>query len=287
VSFPYVISHEKLNLYITVLDISSLYLHEETIPEILDQLAQSIKKDGCLKHPVIVDGKTHVVLDGMHRVAALEKLGYARIPVCLVDYENPTITVGCWYRTIKGDKALEQNVTQPHQVGLTFEKVNEVDDRRLGVSSVVAAMKGQEKAFLVCSPFRNLKEAYDIIKRIEERLKTSGFEVAYETELDALSKLRRQDVDAVLLTPKLTKSAIISTALSGSVFSYKATRHVIPARPLDLDVPLSLLKDDKKSLEAVNEEMRRMLQKRRLRRVAAGSVLKGRRYEEDLYLFEE
>jgi len=287
VSFPYVISHEKLNLYITALDISNLYLHEETIPDILDQLAQSIKKDGCLKHPVIVDNKTHVVLDGMHRVAALEKLGYARIPVCLVDYENPTIRVGCWYRTTKGVKALERIITRPNQVGFTFEEVNEVDDKKLGISPVVAAMKSREKGFFVCSPFRNLKEAYDIIKRIEEKLKRSGFEVAYETELDALNKLREQDVDAVFLTPKLIKSAIISTALSGSVFSYKATRHVIPARPLNLDVPLNLLKDDKKSLEEVNEEMRQMLQERRLRRVAAGSVLKGRRYEEDLYLFEE
>jgi len=287
VSFPYVISHEKLNLYISVLDITSLYLHEETIPDILDQLAQSIKKDGCLKHPVIVDDKTHVVLDGMHRVAALEKLGYARIPVCLVDYENPTITVGCWYRTIKGIKALEHVISRPYQTGLTLEEVNEVDDEKLGVLPVAAAIKSLEKSFFVCSPFRNLKEAYDVIKRIEERLKRSGFEVAYETELDALSKLREQDVDAVLLTPKLTKSAIISTALSGSVFSYKATRHVIPARPLDLDVPLNLLKDSKKPLEEVNEELRQMLQKRRLRRVAAGSVIKGRRYEEDLYLFEE
>lgn len=285
--FPYVISHEKLNLYITVLDISNLYLHEETIPEILDQLAQSIKQDGCLKHPVIVDSKTHVVLDGMHRVAALKKLGYARIPVCLVDYENPTITVGCWYRTIKGAKALEHIVTRSKQAGLTFEEVNEVDDKKLGVSPIVAAIKNREKGFFVCSPFRNPKEAYDIIKRIEEKLKRSSFEVAYETELDALIKLREQVVDAVLLTPKLTKSAIISTALSGSVFSYKATRHVIPARPLNLDVPLDLLKDDKKPLEAVNEELRQMLQKRRLKRVAAGSILKGRRYEEDLYLFEE
>lgn len=286
-SYSYVVSHEKLSLYITLLDINDLHLHEEILPDILSQLARSIELDGCLNHPVIADKKSFVVLDGMHRVAALEKLGCKWVPVCLVDYKNPAITVGCWYRAIKGDNALESIVTQARQASLTVEEVKNIDDTKVGVSPIVAAVKNRRKSFLVCSSFRSLKEAYDLIKQIEEGLRKLSFEVWYETELDALKKLREHKVDVVLLTPKLSKSSIINTALSGRVFSHKATRHVIPARPLYLNVPLSLLRSSEKTLDEVNSELKRLLQKRRLKHVAAGSILNGRRYEEDLYLFEE
>jgi len=280
------ISHGRFNLHITMLDISNLHLHEETIPNLLDKLAQSITLDGCLKHPVIVDKASLVVLDGMHRVAALEKLECKRIPVCLVDYKNPAITVGCWYRAIKGAKALEHVLTQARQLGLKIEKVEKIDDAKIGLSSIVAAVKNRKDAFFICFSFRSLKEAYDIIKQIEEGLEKLALEVTYETELDALTKLQDHEVDAVLLTPKLTKSSIINAALSRSLFSYKTTRHIIPARPLYLNVPLSLLRSNEKPLNEINKELKRMLQKRHLKHVAAGSILNGRRYEEDLYLFE-
>jgi len=70
------------------------------------------------------------------------------------------------------------------------------------------------------------------------------------------------------------------------VFSYKATRHIIPARPLYVNAPLSLLKNDNRPLSEVNDELRLMLQKRHLTHVPAGSLLNGRRYEEDLYIFK-
>jgi len=284
---PYVIPHEKMNLYIAILDISDLHLHEEIIPDLLDELVRSIELDGLLKHPVIVDKGSLVVLDGMHRVAALERLGCKRIPACLVDYENSAITVGCWYRALKGAGALEHLNNQIRELGLTIQQVRKIDDTKIGVSPIVAAVKNREKVFLVRCPFRGLKEAYDIIKQIEEELKKFDLDVTYETELDALSKLRDHEVDVVLLTPRVTKGSIINTALSGSVFSFKTTRHVIPARPLNLNVPLTLLRNSEKSINGVNNELKGMLQRRHLKHVAAGSVLDGRRYEEDLYLFEE
>jgi hypothetical protein len=34
-------------------------------------------------------------------VAAAKKIGYKYIPACLVDYYNPGIHIGCWYRMFK------------------------------------------------------------------------------------------------------------------------------------------------------------------------------------------
>jgi len=284
-AIPYVIRHEQLELRIAVSNIADLHLHEEVVPELLDELVRAIDSDGCLKHPVIVDDVSHVVLDGMHRVAALKRLGCVRCPVCFVDYANPAVTVGCWYRAIKGAKALRGVAAEVERLSFDVEQVRSIDEERIGVSPILAALKNLESDFLVRASFRDLKKAYDIVKEVEEGLRASSFEVSYETEDDALRMLRGAKVDAVLLTPRLTKDCIISTALSGEVFSYKATRHVVPARPLHVDVPLSLLQGDR-AVDAVNEELGRRLERRRLRLVSAGNVFKGRRYEESVYVFE-
>jgi len=285
-SFPYTISHKGLDLHITVLDIDALRLHEEVLPDLLKKVTQYIRQDGYVKDPIIVDYGSLIVLDGTHRLAALKKMGCKWIPVCLVDYENPTITVGCWYRTIKGVRTMGGILKEIKQMGFDIEEVGEIDKPKIGISPVVAAVKSWKKSFLVCSSFGNLMEAFNIVKRIEERLKLSAFNVEYETESDALRKLQERGVDVVVLTPKAEKGCIVGHAQKGRIFPYKMTRHVVPARPLHVDVPLNLLEGNERSLFEINKELKRLLKRRRLKHVVAGSVIDGRRYEEDLYLFE-
>lgn len=282
----FVIKTEKMDLRIAIVDIDTFLLHEDPIPELLEQLTASIKDDGCLNHPIIVDSESFLILDGVHRVAALKKLKCKRIPVCLVDYKNPVIQIFSWYRTIKGTDTVERLLAQVKHLGLNAEKINQINENIVGVSPTVAAVKTINESFLVNSKFENLKEAYDIIEHIETRLKTIGFKIKYETEYDAQQRLAHRQTDAVLFTPKLTKQAIIETARSGKTFAHKASRHIIPARPMRLCVPLNLLKSNK-SLSEVNEELKSMLHKKRLKHVPSGSVFEGRRYEEDLYVFEE
>jgi len=281
-----VITNEKLNLRIAVLEISALLLHEETIPEFLEQLTWSIKKDGCLNHPIIVDAESLLVLDGVHRVAALKRLGCKRIPACLVDYKSPAVQIFNWYRTIGRVNTIESLLSEVKHVASSVEKVDQINENSIGTSPVAAALKTMNKSFLVNYPFESLKEAYDIIKRVEERLKTVGFEVGYETESDAQRRLNKHQADAVLYTPRLTKQVIIETARSGKTFAYKATRHIIPARPLHLCVPLHLLKD-KRPLMELNEMLKSTLLKKQVRHLPPGSLFEGRRYEEDLNVFEE
>jgi len=69
--------------------------HEKGSPLYLEMLKQEIFRDGMLKYPIIADQKTHVILDGMHRWLALKSLGYALMPVILVDaFHNPEVRVG-------------------------------------------------------------------------------------------------------------------------------------------------------------------------------------------------
>ncbi len=282
---PYVIAHNRINLHISIVNIDDLHIHEEIIPEALRRLVESITSDKLIKHPVIVDEASLVVLDGMHRVAAMKKLGYKWIPVCLVDYENPAISLNAWYRTISGTDAFDLTISEVTKAKLRLTEIREIDAAEIGVSPTVAAIKGHKKAFLVCSLFQSLLEAYKIIQQLEDRLKSSSLEIVHETEADALRKLEEKKVDVVMLTPKLTKDSVKSTALSGKVFAFKSTRHVIPARPMYLNIPLSLLHSDERSLDELNMELKHILDQRRLTHKPAGSILDGRRYEEELFLF--
>ena len=173
------------------------------------------------------------------------------------------------------------------QTGHTVKEVKEIKEETLGVAPKVAAVKFRSQTFLVESRFQNMREAYNIIERIEKLLATKGLTINHATETNALQDLEIGQIDAVICTPPITKKEVVQSALSGQVFAHKTTRHVIPARPIGLNVPLELLRDEKKSLTDINRELSRMLQDRRLKRVPLNKLPDDGRSEEELYIFEE
>jgi len=207
----YTITNERLNLHLAVRDVSSLFLHEETIPELLEQLASEIEADGCVKNPIIVDQDSMVVLDGMHRMAALKKLKIKRIPVCLIDYKSPSVIVCSWYKTITGASSIAQILNIVTHSSNTIKEVKEIKDETLGVTPNVAAIKFRSQAFLVESRFQNMREAYDIIEQIEQLLAINGLTINHATETNALQDLRIGQIDAVICTPPITKKEIVQS----------------------------------------------------------------------------
>lgn len=84
---------DGLALAFGFLELSALLGHEQTLPGYLAQLTEEIRQDGELRQPIIVDRHSLVILDGHHRAAALKSLGCGLIPVYLVDYFHPAISV--------------------------------------------------------------------------------------------------------------------------------------------------------------------------------------------------
>jgi len=90
-----VLKTENRSYNIAFLRVDDLRPHEKGSPVYLELLRREILKDGVLRYPIIADEKTHVILDGMHRWLALKSLGYAFVPVMLVDaFQKPRIHVG-------------------------------------------------------------------------------------------------------------------------------------------------------------------------------------------------
>lgn len=276
------IQHPKLTLKLSLEPVDRLHIHEEVIESALRRLVEEIRADRVVKHPVIVDEKTMVVLDGMHRVAALKELRCRLIPACLVDYDNPNILVSSWCRGIAGEN-LGRAVRLIEGLGLeVVGRPLEEAVGMLGREGVVAVVVSNQGCLTVHGDVGDVKDVYDEVKRMESALRSEGYRVEYLTEDDALRMARSGRLLASIVLPKVSKEAVRRVALRGEVFAHKTTRHVIPARPMFLNVPLDWLR---MGYEEANRLLYRNLSGRRVRRLPGGTVL-DRRYEEELYVFE-
>ncbi len=274
------IDHDGFRLDIALVELDRLLVHEETIPELLETLRRDLQEHGVFTSPIVADRETLVVLDGMHRTKVAHDLGCRFMCVCLVDYSDPRIIVDRWCRTIP----------KPFDKGRTLEAVED-----LGLKVSQDGSCGSQHAPLLS--FRDsrftLKTGGDLLSafrkayEFELELKRSGCRVGHMGEAEAARMLKRGEVEAVLCPPKIGKEDVIAVARSGRVFAPKATRHVLPARPVDVNVPISVLQDPLPTLEEANEALSSRLKEMVIRRIPAGSFWEGRRYDEVLYVFEE
>jgi hypothetical protein len=102
---------------IKIIENSCLREHEQIRKGRLAKLLASIKKDGHVKNPIIVDRDSMVILDGHHRFNCLKCLGLKLCPVCLVDYRDCDIKVCPWR---KGEKITKEDVLNAGITGKKF-----------------------------------------------------------------------------------------------------------------------------------------------------------------------
>ncbi len=79
-----------------LLPIGELKVHEEVRGADLAELVASISREGVVEEPILVAEGSLVILNGHHRVEALRRLGAARVPAWVVDYDAPEIELDRW-----------------------------------------------------------------------------------------------------------------------------------------------------------------------------------------------
>lgn len=70
-----------------------LKTHELVEPQRVKRVMHQIESTGVVRKAIAVDSKTMVVLDGVHRLAALDMLGCVRVPAWLIDYADEDVVV--------------------------------------------------------------------------------------------------------------------------------------------------------------------------------------------------
>jgi hypothetical protein len=265
------------------MQIETLKPHEEVIEPLVKSLADAIRSQGIVRDPVIVDRQKLVVLDGMHRLASLKLLNCPFAPCCLVDYDNPLIKVGSWFRLLRIEDAeiVAKELLKENELDYV-EKKTEIESGRLDPRAIIFTKNGYSY------DLEQVSDAAEVTRtavNLEKQLTTRGCHIDYQPESVAFQHLMSGSADLVIAVPVFTKQEIREFGIKGLLLPHKVTRHVMPSRPLRVDVPLSMLTLDNASQVEADQELHALLSARSVERKPPGSVVDGRRYEEELLVF--
>ena len=280
----FTINHEGLILDIALVETDKLLIHEEIIPYRLNKLKASIERDGVQSAPIIVDRSTHVVLDGMHRTAIMKELGCRFTCVCLIDYFDPTISIQRWCRVIPAPFSKMNAEKLLKELDLRLEPYDLVKspDEDGGLLLIF-----KDSGYRIVSDSDDLVEVFKRSYQLERRLQEWGYVVKHCTESEAKEDLTSGSYEASLYLPKVAKKEVVKLATGKKILTPKATRHRLPARPVAVNVPLSLLRDKEISTEDANKRLAEMLKGKKITRYDPGVEWMGRTYDEVLYVFSD
>jgi len=271
------INNSRLPITLSLRPIQSLRPHEEIVSHELGLIIHDLERENLLRHPLIADQSTGVILDGTHRLAALKALDCRLVPCALVEYNDPRILVERWYRIITGsdiERFVKQTESNTRKV-----KTDAEAEESLAMRECYASME-DGKSFIIfpCARMTPLELIRSACK-LEQSAKENGLRVKYADAKGDSSSSNR----LILSTVRLSKPEIVESALAGLVFPPKTTRHIIPSRPLGTSTPLELLRSERPG-EAqtlfVND-----LKSKHVKRMPQGSKIGSRRYMEEVFVF--
>jgi hypothetical protein len=281
----------SLKLELEVVRVDSLFQHEEILLHVANKLVFEFKNWTNLQNPVIVD-KNHIVLDGNHRVFVFKKLKFKYISVCKVDYFNEVTQLRYWFRLLGGIESLESLKQIINDMNGSFREVSDREALRKALENNNLSCGIQQGNFYASISFHedvvnDAISAYNALEKIQGKLLQNGLKIEYIPcqsvhESKFCDELKSGEV--IIWTPQITKEMVVDAVKKKKRFAPKTTRHLIPARPLNVNVPTYWFKEDI-SLEEINKRFLKLLERKNLRRFGPGQVVDGRYYEEELFVF--
>ncbi len=244
---------------IEIREVKSLLSHEQVISYNLKRLKEVMLNIGHLVDPLIIDGKTGVVLDGNHRLKVLEIIECPNATCQVVDYMSDEIKVGTWY------PALELSPEEIFSLdSLKYEKTD-FNAGKAAVDSLKAPfmLVTKKQCYLINPGNYKLMEMVEEQNYILSLLEKNSVDYIPEEELDNFVKLGQ----SVFYRRAYAKKEIIKAAQAHTPFPPKSTRHLIPGRIIRINMKLGWLH---RSPEEAKAELDRTL----TNRVYGGSVRK-------------
>jgi hypothetical protein len=278
-------------LELEVVPVESLFPHEETLPELADKLSLEFKNFANLESPIIID-RSNVVLDGNHRLFVFKKLGFKYISVCRIDYLDDRAQLRYWFRLFRNIRDLGVLKRVVTEMNGDIEQVGDRDglEKALGERHFSCGIQKQGLYALIHfggDVVKDAVDAYAVLRKVQERLIRDDVTFDYIPCQYVYSRKFCEMLKAdelIVWTPRITKDMLITSVKMGKVFAPKSTRHLIPARPLNVNVPSRWFKEDL-SLKEINHRFTGFLENKDFRRVGPGQVVGGRYYGEDLFVF--
>ncbi|MFW9778878.1 MAG: ParB N-terminal domain-containing protein [Candidatus Heimdallarchaeota archaeon] len=223
---------------IVLLRLDKLLPHEQIVNSHVDFLKDSLSKTKLFIRPIVVAKGYNVILDGHHRVAALQELGYRKIPcVQIPNYlKTDKIVLGTWYPVYKGNSItnntlLEGFVTE----NIEWKEVTDFDPSLLLEPEVAFILVTRTNFFQL---FGDQKALYNnFLDQCDP--KTIDYVKTIDYAVEAVKKGKGR---FALLRKALTREDVIEITKNHNVYAPKTTRHILSFRYQDIRVPLEKLK---------------------------------------------
>jgi hypothetical protein len=275
----YSIAGGRIPILITLRKTSDLKPHEETVSEDLKRLVEALRANPVLRHPIIADRKTGIVLDGTHRLAAIKQLKCNFIPSALVGYDHPQITVERWFRQFSGSniRNLENDLRRLGPTEVSHDECEDGLSKRRWYATVEDHRSGLAFPVRSQDPYEMVRDSH----KIEISARKNGVSIGYQDNKDR----KPGDSESLIMsTIKIEKREVVDTVKKGKLFPPKSTRHLVPSRPLGGGVPIDWLQAS--NFSAAQSRYQEYIQSRKVKRLPEGSQVGSRRYLEEVFLFE-
>lgn len=267
-----------------ILSTDILLGHETSDPRRVHKLGQRILEDGILKNPPIVapipNSEQYVVLDGANRTSAFSHVGIPHIVAQLVRYDDPAVVVDTWYHVVSGlafaefESALV-GIDDMQLIACSLEEARRALAEREAIAYIVCE-NGVRK---VCLPNDERISTLHLLNDIVEIYRGRADIFRASNDIWEIQKPYYPEITALVIFPRLRPDDIFEAALGQHKIPSGITRHIIPARALNIDFPVTVLMANW-SLERKREWLREWI----MQRMADNAI---RFYAESTFSFNE
>ena len=262
----------------------ALLPHEECDPRRVEMLSQRILKEGVLKNPPVVSQipgtDRFVVLDGANRTMAFLSLKVPHIVAQVVSYNDPGVKIDTWFHVVAGMDIETFESALKEIAGMQVEVCSLIEARRaLETGEAIAYIVREHKIRKVfpsrVSEYHDLRILNDIVGAYKGR---ADIFRASNDEWEKQSPYY-PGITAVVVFPPYEPDDILSAVKNGYKIPSGVTRHIIPFRAVNINIPLDIL-----NAEGTLASKREWLEDWWMERMAANAI---RFYAEPTFSFNE
>ncbi len=232
-----------------MLPAESLVPHEECDPRRVVRLSKRLQNEAILKNPPVVaaipESNKYVVLDGANRALAFVNLQIPHIVAQLVSYQDSGVELDTWYHVVAGMKIADFESELTKITGLHLQDSS--------LESARSALKNhQAAAYIICdegvrivsNTNRSLKHDTRLLNGLVSAYRGKANIYRASNDIWEIQKPYYPDITALVIFPRLSPADILGAARSGEMIPTGITRHIIPHRALNINIPLDVLGSD-------------------------------------------
>jgi hypothetical protein len=270
------------SLQLSIIPLDEIRPHERTIPSLLRTIRNDMIRTGKQRDPILVDRKTLLALDGMHRIESLKSLG-ANYALCAeYDYLSDSVKLERWLRTmIAPSRKLVSTIVSKFEMTPCVSiktAIRRVETRENGI-----ALLSNRESFLGGESL-DVAEIYQKIGDIDALCEKDKVELQFLSESEKVNMFSSESV-VVIFPASLSKLDVLRLARRNELLPYKTTKHTVPMRPMGIYFPISYLR--KRNLPECRQKLDQIVNFSKVVLERQNTWYEGRRYSERIAIFRK